>query len=201
MGESEIIDELRVIISEQAGTTAYFTFSSQMRPDIHEFRIYGTKNGLIVDQDSETLIKLRGDGYKSYLQMFVPPVDHGTPASRKPESKSRNVSGERLSYEIGHEVSDRSVLSFDCRRHACAHSVSRNSADAKNHGRDFRSTRLPNSLRVRRESQWLCILARRAEVSDCPHRSARQTPRNALRLLAKEIMRGNRNDGEATNQH
>ncbi len=43
MGESEIIDELRVIISEQAGTTAYFTFSSQMRPDIHEFRIYGNK--------------------------------------------------------------------------------------------------------------------------------------------------------------
>ena len=74
LGESEIIDELRVIISEPAGTTAYFTFSSQMRPDIHEFRIYGAKNGLIVDQDSETLIKLRGDGYKSYLQMFVPPV-------------------------------------------------------------------------------------------------------------------------------
>ena len=46
MGESEIIDELRVIISEQAGTTAYFTFSSQMRPALHEFRIYGTKNGL-----------------------------------------------------------------------------------------------------------------------------------------------------------
>jgi predicted dehydrogenase len=74
LGEREIIDELRVIISEQAGTTAYFTFSSQMRPDIHEFRIYGTKNGLIVDQDTETLIKLRGDGYKSYLQVFVPPV-------------------------------------------------------------------------------------------------------------------------------
>jgi predicted dehydrogenase len=74
MGESEIVDELRVIISEGAGTTAYFTFSSQMRPDIHEFRIYGTKNGLIVDQDAETLIRLRGEGYKSYLQMFVPPV-------------------------------------------------------------------------------------------------------------------------------
>ena len=74
MGESEIIDELRVIVSESAGTTAYFTFSSQMRPDIHEFRIYGNKNGLIVDQDTETLIKLRGGGYKSYLQMFAPPV-------------------------------------------------------------------------------------------------------------------------------
>src|SRR5207244_8951861 len=32
LGETEIIDELRVIISEEDRTSAYFTFSSQMRP-------------------------------------------------------------------------------------------------------------------------------------------------------------------------
>src|SRR5882762_1341169 len=32
MGETEIIDELRVIISDEDQVTAYFTFSSQMRP-------------------------------------------------------------------------------------------------------------------------------------------------------------------------
>ncbi len=74
MGETEIIDELRVTISEEAGTTAYFTFSSQMRPALHQFSIYGTKNGLVVDQDQETLIKLRGDRFKSYLEKFLPPV-------------------------------------------------------------------------------------------------------------------------------
>lgn len=75
MGESEIIDELRVIISEEGRTTAYFTFSSQMRPSLHQFRLYGPKNGLIVDQDQETLIKLRGQRGKSYLEKFVPPVN------------------------------------------------------------------------------------------------------------------------------
>jgi len=74
MGEREIIDELRVIISEEERTTAYFTFSSQMRPSIHQFRLYGQKNGLVLDQDQETLIKLRGDKYKSYLEKFVPPM-------------------------------------------------------------------------------------------------------------------------------
>ncbi|MGH9396516.1 MAG: Gfo/Idh/MocA family protein [Terriglobia bacterium] len=74
MGESEIVDELRVIISEEEGATAYFTFSSQMRPSLHQFRIYGPKNGLVLDQDQETLIKLRGDQLKSYLEKFVPPV-------------------------------------------------------------------------------------------------------------------------------
>ena len=74
LGETEIIDELRVIISEQSGTTAYFTFSSQMRPSLHQFRIYGRKNGLLLDQDQETLICLRGERYQSYLEKFVPPV-------------------------------------------------------------------------------------------------------------------------------
>ena len=43
IGETEIVDELRVIICEEGRTTAYFTFSSQMRPAIHEFRIYGRR--------------------------------------------------------------------------------------------------------------------------------------------------------------
>jgi predicted dehydrogenase len=73
-GEREIIDELRVIISDQERTTAYFTFSSQMRPGLHQFRIYGTKNGLILDQDQETLIKLKGSRMKSYAEKFIPPL-------------------------------------------------------------------------------------------------------------------------------
>src|SRR5438270_1140467 len=36
--EGTIIDELRVIICEEERTTAYFTFSTQMKPPIHEFR-------------------------------------------------------------------------------------------------------------------------------------------------------------------
>ena len=74
INESEIVDELRVIISEETGTTAYFTFSSQMKPPLHHLRLYGPKNGLIVDQDHEILIKLRGQKFKSYADMFIPPA-------------------------------------------------------------------------------------------------------------------------------
>lgn len=74
-GENAIRDELRTIISDGNGTTAYFTFSSQMRPSLHQFRIYGPENGLLLDQDNETLIRLRGKRYRSYLEQFVPPVD------------------------------------------------------------------------------------------------------------------------------
>jgi len=73
-GESEIIDELRVIISEEERATAYFTFSSQMRPSLHQFCMFGTKNGLVLDHDQETLIKLRGTRLKSYAEHFISPA-------------------------------------------------------------------------------------------------------------------------------
>jgi len=76
LGESEIIDELRVIICEEQGTTAYFTFSTQMRPSLHQFHIYGPKNGLLIDEDQRILIKLRGERFKSYAEHFIPPVKY-----------------------------------------------------------------------------------------------------------------------------
>jgi predicted dehydrogenase len=74
IGENEIVDELRVIICEEERTTAYFTFSTQMKPSSHQFRIFGPKNGLALDQDHEILIRLRGSNFKSYAEKFIPPV-------------------------------------------------------------------------------------------------------------------------------
>ena len=73
VGEQELIDELRVTIVEAQRTTAYFTFSSQMRPSLHEFRVYGARNGLVLDQDKQTLLRLRGQKYLSYAEHFIPP--------------------------------------------------------------------------------------------------------------------------------
>jgi predicted dehydrogenase len=74
IGETDIVDELRVLISDGERTTAYFTFSSQMRPSINEFRIYGPKNGLLLDQNHEILLRLRGAKFTSYADHFIPPV-------------------------------------------------------------------------------------------------------------------------------
>ena len=74
IGESEIVDELRVTILEEERTTAYFTFSSQMKPTAHEFRVYGPKNGLVLDQNHESVLRLRGTKFKSHADVFIPPV-------------------------------------------------------------------------------------------------------------------------------
>jgi predicted dehydrogenase len=74
-GEREIADELRVILLDREhGTTAYFTFSTQTRPLLHQFRVYGPENGLLTDDDHLVLLRLRGKRYKSYLENVVPPM-------------------------------------------------------------------------------------------------------------------------------
>jgi predicted dehydrogenase len=75
IGETEIIDELRVILHDDV-TTAYFTFSSQMRPPLHQLRLFGPRNGLVMDDDQLTVIRVKGSRYKSYLEQFVPPWDY-----------------------------------------------------------------------------------------------------------------------------
>jgi predicted dehydrogenase len=70
----DVPDELRVIVIDEAQTSAYFTFSSRMRPALQQFRIYGSRNGLVLDEHQQTVVRLRGTPFKSYAERFVPPV-------------------------------------------------------------------------------------------------------------------------------
>ncbi len=71
--ENEIIDELRVIIHDNKNTSAYYSFSSQLTPPIKQFRIYGPKNSLIVDNEHQTIIKV-SKNYTYYLNHFISPI-------------------------------------------------------------------------------------------------------------------------------
>lgn len=75
LGENSLIDELRVIVTEEQRTTAYFTVSSQARPLLNQFHLFGTRNGLIMDQQKQTLIRHKGHAYRSYAEQFIPPIN------------------------------------------------------------------------------------------------------------------------------
>jgi predicted dehydrogenase len=74
IGQSDIIDELRLIIRDENATTAVFTFSSQISPSLHQFRLYGIKRSLVVDDDHQIVLRLDNKEYKSYMRFFIPPV-------------------------------------------------------------------------------------------------------------------------------
>lgn len=74
IGQNDIIDEVRVIIRDEKSTTAYFTFSSQIKPSPHQFRLYGPRNSIIIDDDHQIVILEDDKEYKSYLRYFLPPL-------------------------------------------------------------------------------------------------------------------------------
>jgi predicted dehydrogenase len=76
-GERQVVDELRVIIREDPGPTAYFTFSSQIGPGLHQFRLHGPSSSLWVDYNQQWVLKVKKGGLRSYLNQFIPSLGFG----------------------------------------------------------------------------------------------------------------------------
>jgi len=74
LGGEEILDELRVLIRDASGTTAFFCFSTQIKPGLNLLRICGPVNSITVDHTSGSLIPQQNRSYKSYLTYFMPPL-------------------------------------------------------------------------------------------------------------------------------
>lgn len=74
LGGEEVLDELRVLIRDKSGTTAFFCFSTQIRPGLNQLRLCGPQGSLIVDQSSGSLLRYENRHDKSYLTYFLPPL-------------------------------------------------------------------------------------------------------------------------------
>jgi predicted dehydrogenase len=74
LGGGEILDELRVLIRDKKGLTAFFCFSTQIKPGLNQLRIYGPTNSIIVDHTTGSLIRNRTRPAKSYLAYVLPPL-------------------------------------------------------------------------------------------------------------------------------
>jgi predicted dehydrogenase len=74
LGGQEVRDELRVLLRDEHGATAFFCFSTQIKPGRGYLLVCGPKNSLFVDNSSGTLTKLASRSCKSYLTYFVPPL-------------------------------------------------------------------------------------------------------------------------------
>jgi len=74
MGGEEVCDELRVHLRDARGTTAYFCFSTQLKPAINQLRIFGRANSLVIDHGSGSVVRLLNRPAKSYLTFFLPPL-------------------------------------------------------------------------------------------------------------------------------
>jgi len=101
LGGQEVLDELRVMIRDKSGTTAYFCFSTQIKPGINQLRIFGPKNSLLVDHGCGSTIRMRSGSQKSYLAYFVPPLNAAREHLRSSWVNFRNFLSQKLHQDSG----------------------------------------------------------------------------------------------------
>jgi len=97
----EVLDELRVLIRDRRGTTAFFCFSTQIKPGLSQFSICGPRNSILVDQTSGSIIQNKQRNNKSYLTFFVPPLLNAREHLRNAGRNIANFAGRKLYQDSG----------------------------------------------------------------------------------------------------
>jgi predicted dehydrogenase len=97
----EVFDELRVLIRDVSGTTAFFCFSTQIKPGLSQFRICGPRNSIVVDQTSGSVIQNKKRNNKSYLTYFVPPLLNAREHLRNAGRNIVDFAGRKLYQDSG----------------------------------------------------------------------------------------------------
>jgi predicted dehydrogenase len=87
LGADEVLDELRVLIRDKIGTTAFFCFSTQVK-GLNQLRIYGPAGSITADIRTGTVVRNPNRSYKSYLTYFIPPLRN---AREHFQNATRNV--------------------------------------------------------------------------------------------------------------
>jgi len=99
-GGNEVRDELRVLIRDKSGMTAFFCFSTQIR-GLNQLRVYGPKGSVVVDHISGTVIRSKFRSCKSYLTYFVPPLRAAREHLRNARINITNFVRQRLHQDFG----------------------------------------------------------------------------------------------------
>jgi predicted dehydrogenase len=100
LGAHEVLDELRVLIRDKSGMTAFFCFSTQVR-GLNQLRVYGPAGSVTADIITGSLLRNKTRSYKSYLTYFVPPFKNACEHLRNAKLNVANFLRRRLYQDFG----------------------------------------------------------------------------------------------------
>src|SRR6266404_2377476 len=100
LGLQDVLDELRVLIRDNTGTTAFFCFSTQIK-GLNRLHIYGPAGSISADIITGSLVRNRTRSYKSYLTYFIPPLKNAREHLRNARVNVTNFLRRRLYQDFG----------------------------------------------------------------------------------------------------
>lgn len=99
-GGNEVLDELRVLIRNKSGATAFFSFSTQIS-GLNQLRIYGPAGSITADITTGTVVRSPSRSYKSYLTYWIPPLRNAREHFRNARHNMVNFIRQRLHQDFG----------------------------------------------------------------------------------------------------
>jgi predicted dehydrogenase len=100
LGADEVLDELRVVIRDASGTTAFFCFSTAVK-GVNQLRIYGAGGSMVADIITGSCVRASSRSYKSYLTYFIPSLKYAREHARNAALSLTNFIRRRLYQDFG----------------------------------------------------------------------------------------------------
>ncbi len=100
LGADEVMDELRVVIRDVSGTTAFFCFSTAVK-GVNQLRIYGAGGSMVADIITGSFVRASSRSYKSYLTYFIPSLKYAREHARNAALSLTNFIRRRLYQDFG----------------------------------------------------------------------------------------------------
>ena len=96
-----IVDEVRAVLRDERGTTAFFVFTTQFGAASNELRLYGRTGNLVLDNTYRTVVRIRPSGHKSYLRYFLAPLAHAREQAHNTVVSIRQFAGKEFQMDFG----------------------------------------------------------------------------------------------------
>lgn len=97
----DIVDEVRAVLRDDRGTTAFFLFTTQFGEGSNELRLFGRSGNLVLDNNYRTVIRIRPSTYKSYLRYFLAPLSHAQEHARNTVISLRQFARKEFQMDFG----------------------------------------------------------------------------------------------------
>jgi predicted dehydrogenase len=99
--QRDIVDEVRAVLRDNRGTTAFFLFTTQCAAASNELRLFGKACNVTLDNTYRTVLRTAPSRHKSYLRYFLAPQAHAAENSRNTLVNMRQFARKEFQMDFG----------------------------------------------------------------------------------------------------
>jgi predicted dehydrogenase len=99
--QSDIVDEVRAVLRDERGTTAFFLFTTQFGAGSNELRLFGRAGNLVLDNTYRSVVRIRPSTHKSYLRYFLAPLTHALEQASNTAVSFRQFARKQFQMDFG----------------------------------------------------------------------------------------------------